>query len=575
MNPYLDNLRTGLLQATERSFPVSTREAWGNPRSMSKALKKITAQVDRPPVPLYRRPVWRAVLNYRRSRELPGHPDTRYICIGAAAQFSGWCLLGDAGLLANLLKHAQAAPDRWRLRYFSCILRGYWSFPRDGENISVESKRGWLALRSWLAAQEKDLAASTSHRPLWFRTLINHSNLLTSEACTRYGQELLAGADARLTEALANLGVPSSSWVREEAVYGLMQAAANLNDAGFHSRIARLVDILNGKTDLKFSRGIAIRCTALLVSRYAASNSRPENIGLRDAAVHFIGNPWLHRMAWNSYVLDQRGHPDNEAREMVNSWLKVRLIKDFFDLLSEDRTADSRRLNYWLGFEPAIQDMWFALGVDAMGDGREDYTEFRQRASSRLLDLAGATPTRNNAFLMHIGDYVVIEFGITGNACFAYRYNDLPSRLRGCLHSKTLDSSIDIADLKAAGYEARLLHQGSWEPKFDAAICPLVGFIPSGDGVLRWARGGAPAKNVQCITSANAYERPRQLYHPKRSFNRTDFNKFTLRHALEVHDAVRQGGYLWVRTDAADAEVCESLTGWGFAYRHGKGWWKE
>ena len=62
---------------------------------------------------------------------------------------------------------------------------------------------------------------------------------------------------------------------------------------------------------------------------------------------------------------------------MVNSWLKVRLIKDFFDLLSEDRSADSRRLNYWLGFlEPAIQDMWFVLGADAMGDKREDYTYF-------------------------------------------------------------------------------------------------------------------------------------------------------------------------------------------------------
>jgi hypothetical protein len=260
---------------------------------------------------------------------------------------------------------------------------------------------------------------------------------------------------------------------------------------------------------------------------------------------------------------------------MVNSWLKVRLIKDFFDLLSEERSADSRRLNYWLGFEPAIQDMWFVLGADAMGDKREDYTEFRQRANSRLLDLAGATPTTNNAFLMHIGDYVVIEFGITGNACFAYRYDDLPFRLRGCLHGKTLESSIDIADLKAAGYEARLLHLGSWESKFDEAVCPLVGFMPPVDSALRRSRGAAPAKNVQCITSANAYERSRQAFHPKRSFNRPDFNKFTLRHALKVHDLARQGGCLWVRTDASDAEVCESLRGWGFAYLHGKGWWKE
>jgi EH_Signature domain len=575
VNHCLDDLSISLVQATARSFSISTNEYWGNPKPMSKALEKITIQIERPPVRVDRRPVRQAVLNYRRSRELPGYLDIKYVCIGAAAQFFGWCLLEDAGLLAKLLKHAQAAPDRWRLRYFSYLLRGYWSFPRDGENTSAESQNGWITLRSWLAAQQRDLAASTILKPLWFRTLIHHSNLLTGEACSRYGQELLAGVSASLAEALANLGVPSSSWIREEAVYALMQAGANLNDAGFHSHIARLVDIATGKTGLRLSKSISIRCVALLVSRYAASGSRPENIALRDAAVQFIGNPWLHRMAWDSYVLDKHGHPDNDAREMVNSWLKVRLIKDFFDLLSEDRSADSRRLNYWLGFEPAIRDMWFALGADAMNDRRQDYAEFRQRANSRLLDLAGATPTTNNAFLMHIGDYVIIEFGITGNACFAYRYSDLPFRIKRCLHSKTLESFIDIAELKAAGYEARLLHQGSWEPKFDAAICPLVGFIPPGNGGLRWSRGTTPAKNVPSITRADGYEGPWQTYQRRRTFSRLGFNKFTLRNGLQVDDLVMKGGCLWVRTDAANAHVCESLKNWGFTYRHGKGWWKE
>ena len=136
-----------------------------------------------------------------------------------------------------------------------------------------------------------------------------------------------------------------------------------------------------------------------------------------------IGNPWLHRAAWDTYVLDKDRRPDASAREMVNGWLKVRLIKDFFGLLSEDRSADSRRLNYWLGFEPMIQDMWFALGADAVSDPRKEYGEFRQRANGRLLDLAGSTPTSNNAFLMHFGEYLVVEFGITDNACFVYRYD--------------------------------------------------------------------------------------------------------------------------------------------------------
>jgi EH_Signature domain len=288
---YLDDLSIILVQATGRSFPISNSEPWGNPKLMSKVLKQITTQIGRPTVPLYRRPVRQAILNYRRSRELSGDLETKYVCIGAAAQFSQWCLLEDAGLLAKLLKPAQTAPDQWRLKYFSYLLHGYWSYRRDDENVSADSRKGWVTLRSWLAAQQRDLARSTILKPLWFRTLTHHSNLLTGEACGRYGQELLAGMSASLTEALANLGVPSSSWVREEAIYALMQAAANLHDAGFHARIAQLVEIASGKSDLKLSRGISIRCIASLLSRHAASSGRPENAALRDAAIHFIGNP--------------------------------------------------------------------------------------------------------------------------------------------------------------------------------------------------------------------------------------------------------------------------------------------
>ena len=64
-------------------------------------------------------------------------------------------------------------------------------------------------------------------------------------------------------------------------------------------------------------------------------------------------------------MLDQAGKPDDEAREMILGWLRRRLIKDFFELLSEDRAAEPRRLNYWLRFEPAIEDMWFVLGSQA------------------------------------------------------------------------------------------------------------------------------------------------------------------------------------------------------------------
>ena len=47
---------------------------------------------------------------------------------------------------------------------------------------------------------------------------------------------------------------------------------------------------------------------------------------------------------------------------MVSSWLKLRLIEDFFGLLSEDGINDQRRINFWKRYVDRISDMHFALG---------------------------------------------------------------------------------------------------------------------------------------------------------------------------------------------------------------------
>jgi hypothetical protein len=576
MTDHLDDLSANLVQAMDSSFSVSATESWGNSKPMSIALASVTARFDSPLVRTDRQSVSKAVLRYRQSGELAEFLEIKYVCIGAWEEFSGWCLLEDTRLLERLLKIVQVGSDRRRLKYFSCLLRSYWSFPHFGERTTPTSRNGWLGLRGWLDDQRRELAKSAICKPLWFQTLSQHSNLLADKPCKPYEKDLLAGGSATLNEAFANLGIPSDSWLREEAVYTQMQAGANLDDAGFRSCIARLLDIASGKTEFRLSKGLSIRCIALLVSRYAACSEKPEHITLRDASIAFIGNPWLHRAAWDSYVLRSDGLPDVDAREMLNAWLKVRLIKDFFDLLSEDRSADGRRLNYWLRFEPMIEDMWFVLGADAISDKRKDYVEFRQRANGRLLDLVGATPTQNNAFLMRIGEFVIVEFGLTGNACFAYRYIGLPADIKRRLNSGTFRAQVDIANLKARGYEVRLLHQSRWEPKFDEAICPLFGFRPPGRGSGPPVRGVSQSKSFAVVNKGvPVYVNPGRTYGGVTLFSRLDFERLMSKHSLEVDDLLKKGGCLWVRTNEADPLICSQLKAWGFTYKPGKGWWKE
>jgi hypothetical protein len=580
MNKFLSELGSHLEQVMVFPRLDAAAETWGNAEAMTQALARVQSYFDGPYVNSVKdvRSVADSVLRFRKSRELSDWREIKYVCIGASQEFSGWRLLEDAELLAQLLRRAGSGSDRQRLRHFTCLLCSYWSFPRDEVEASAASGIGWVRLREWLARQRVYFDQAIKPKPEWLSALTEHANLLTDQPCKRYARDQLENGSpdlsAALSEVLQTLGVASDCWLRQEAIYAQVQACAEMPDTKFQYHLGRMVELAGGKTSFTLSRSVSIRCLALLVSRYAVCPNTPEHIPLRDACIAFIGNPWLHRAAWDGYVLDKDRRPDANAREMVNGWLKVRLIKDFFGLLSEDRSADSRRLNYWLGFEPMIQDMWFALGADALSDSRKEYGEFRQRANGRLLDLAGSTPTSNNAFLMHFGEYLVIEFGITGNACFVYHYDRLPPRIKAALTNASSSAGVDIADLKARGREARLLHNGSWEPNFDAAICPLLGYRPSAQAPrqrrpMSWNNGSAQGGRA----GGYVEYRPEAKYMP--TFSHLEFERFRSQYSLNIDDLRSRGGCLWVRTDAADSRVTERLQSWGFIYRPTMGWWKE
>lgn len=577
MTDFINELGKHLEHVIGSSRMTAATENWGRPEVMTRALAKaeryyassqVTGGGDG-------QSIAEAILHFRNSRYLGGYRETKYVCIGASQEFSGWCLLQDHELREMLLERSGMGSDAQQLKYFEFLLCSYWSFPRDDKETSAATRIGWIRLRDWLNERRRYLDRSVKTKPLWFLTLNDHANLLADHPCKRYGEELLQGASAVLNEVFDKLAVGSDSWLRDEAVYAQIQAGTELVDIRFLACLPRLIDTASGRTRFRVSRSISIRGLALLVSRCAACDSTPEHISLRDATIAFIGNPWLHRAAWDAYVLDEAGRPDDRAREMVNGWLKVRLIKDFFGLLSEDRSADDRRLNYWLGFEPFIQHMWFALGADAVSDPRKEYVEIRQRASGRILNLVGATPTFNNAFLMHLGDYLVIEFGTAGNACYVYRYDRLPSRIKMRLNTTKSGVLVDIALLKAQGRVARLLHNGSWEPSFDAALCPLFGFVPSMVAHQPITRRTVSRKDSSEKSGAPTQGEPHSTTNHISSFSRLEFERFRYRHGLDVDDLGPKGGCLWVRTDTANALVNERLRNWGFTYRPAMGWWKE
>jgi EH_Signature domain len=281
-----------------------------------------------------------------------------------------------------------------------------------------------VALRHWLFTQftslNDALAQTAGARiPAWFGFLGNHVNLLTASPCEVYGIALARGSGEVLQEVRTGLAIPQESWLWEEAVLTRVKHVVRLADAPFQESLDGILSVVICTPEFRISPRLSARCVALLVSRYARCTSRLECVALRDAAIASIGNPWLRRQAWDAYVLDAAGRPDTAARELILSWLRRGLIKDFFELLSEDRAAEQRRLQFWLRFEPVIEDMWFILGAYARKSYQAEYKEFRTRAQGRVLGLCGQTPPTNNAFVMRIGGSLAVEFdSITTPASF-------------------------------------------------------------------------------------------------------------------------------------------------------------
>lgn len=555
MNAPLNMLRMGL-----GSFATGLRapEALSDPSDMVRAKQQVLREHGGAAIVADTRSIMTAMASFRRAGKVEGFRDLKYVCLGmGAVDGQGWCAIADSRLRNRVAELVEAQPEmRRRIRCFQALLSSFWSFPLNGKQASSESKAGWVELRKWLRAERERILKSKEPKPPWFSALTKHIALLSEQPCEHFGAALLRGDSSELREAMDSLAIPSDSWVLEEAVIAQMRAGCALNDEPFKATLSNLINIGSGRGGVELGESLRLRSVALLVSRYAKCRERPEHMALRDAAVGIVGNPWLRRASWDAWVVDARGKPDDQSREMVNGWLKRRLITDFFELLSVDGTGDSRRVDYWLRFEPAIEDMWFALGADAQYRRGEQFNDFRNRAKGRLLDLDGTTAD-NNAFVMRVGRYLLVEFGAKGNAMYVFEWDALGQPLLDTLTSGRARASVSIHRLKDSNNVERLIHRDSaaqsWEQKFDAYLVPRIGRRPSDPP----RRAGAP-RRVR-----------------NEGFSTDTWNFFARTHGLRVEDHRSRQGALWVLGVEQPSHVAAQLEAWGFKSRAPRGWFKE
>jgi hypothetical protein len=512
-----------------------------------------------------------AVRRFLRGDGAPDFRTLRYACLGSTHYIAKdrLVLLADqralAALLATVAQYT-GEPRRFR-RLYDWLLRAYLNVERhEPWFASPAASRGNERLRAFLEASF-DSVRKSEPAPEWVGTLASFPEILSSDPGRRFAQGVLAGDPRDLDDACRSLRVTGTSWLALDAVGSATAEAVSSDHATFVAHIPTLLIVV---AEPRFAT-LRDEVYAALVTRYAAMPDRPVHATLRDALVAAWKNPWLKQNAspW--------GRVTEDVRKMVGGWLKLDIIQQFFEVLSDDKRQDRSRFEFWSRYHERMDDVYIALGSAAYYSNSADLMKLRQALEGRLLKLNNAGPD-TNAFIMFMGDAVIVEFSQRANAAFCYALRHAPVG--------PYDRAVTIAQLKRGDVATRMIHGRagglSWQENFARGLHlasrsqqVAVHWPPPSAAIDQVA---APRQTWQHRTSSpRADSGPGKL--PSRSPTPTspslgDVAALARKHNVEWENLRPKGGRVWVYTWDDNPEIGRQLIAWGFAYRQGKGWWR-
>ena len=529
---------------------------FGDPRAMSKVLKDIKRDLG----VTEGRPMEDLLIKAIQKFKVKGGTDTftelKYVCYGAETPVGPerYRVIEDINIFSQLIKSVDERNSKQLRRCYQGLLSSYFRFdPKEPTN--KKGSENWGQLKVFLKNKLSPIYKTSSERgitPEWLSTLYEHKNLLDENPCKRYADSLAKGNTQDLQEVCDGLGIESSSWVWNEAFLAYVQTVCDMNDESFIKHLSGVLELVNGKGEIHLPEAIAIEATAFCIIRYSKSSNTAEHYSLRDTCVRKIGNPMLEQTKWDALV----NH--GPARQLVTSWLKQQLIKDFFELLAQDGAADVRRLNYWLKWEKHSSEMWFYLGDMAFKDQRTAFADVRERMGGSIRQLVEPSRPENNAFVMRIGSYLVIEFSTKNNAMFIYQTDealpDMKYNYRTTYRLKNLKGSL-----------GKYSHQSYWEGTFDQVLRRRL------NQSVPISKNETPVYRTPAPTST-------QVSIPLTRVLPLDINELQSVVSVSnagIEDHRSKQGNLWVTLSdkSKDPTLAIYLESRGFKYIPGRGYW--
>lgn len=361
--------------------------------------------------------------------------------------------LGYRNLPGLLNTYAQDARDGnlWRLTWFG-LLGSYFAF--DPYKAPAEELAGWLKLREFLGRTWPliDRQSGNTVVPDWVKFVRNDPQLICDKAADRYALDYMRGDESAVKRLSEDLGIPEASWFWQALVLSAVQRSADQPDDSFKSSLPRLLALINLRP---VYRDEALE---VLLTRYQRCSDTSVHPELRDYVVRkdVWRNPKLRAAglatAWNR-VRD-------DVWLMALKWVNKANLRDFFQVLAARRKSDEGRLEFWSRYMEQIAwtRLIFSAETKALAYSNEAIRNLIAREEDSYATMSANADV--DAFMMQLGDYLVVEFSRQPNAAYVYKATELPFDPYAREYAGTTgDLKHGFRGVKAA----RFTHQQGWD----------------------------------------------------------------------------------------------------------------
>lgn len=283
------------------------------------------------------------------------------------------------------------------------------------ESAQPDGNANWCVLRSDVERGLVIVKGLQRREKEWMRIVDQHTELFTDKAGASLGQQMFEGQISDLSVLQTIAQIPDESWLWKRIFAVVLSRIFTLEDEPFLARIPGLMSL--AQQHEKHTNDVLSAC---LTRYYQADYREQPSSLLKQAALDNWGSPQMRsrQNRWSQHV-------EPNVCAMVVAWFAREDLEHFFNLLKGDSEVDQSRLFYWLRFANQMSYTRIVMGSDAWSDTGKDFVQFREKNKGRLSRLVGG-PSSNNAVIMHIGEYLFVEFSGTGNACYVYKAGSAP-----------------------------------------------------------------------------------------------------------------------------------------------------